>query len=117
MLGVIGIGAAAITYYGRHTYFVGFDADAVVIYQGRPGGVLWIEPEVVERTGHHPQRRAGRLSSPRSSDGKVEPTLDDAHRYLANLDEQIGVDRLDHHAHDPAPVDRRPTTTDHHAGN
>jgi hypothetical protein len=44
VLGVIGIGAAAITYYGRHTYFVGFDADAVVIFRGRPGGVLWIEP-------------------------------------------------------------------------
>ena len=29
-----------------------FDADAVVIFRGRPGGVLWIEPEVVERTGH-----------------------------------------------------------------
>jgi protein phosphatase len=90
VLGVIGIGAAAITYYGRHTYFVGFDADAVVIFRGRPGGVLWIEPEVVERTSHtRSDVPAGVVAE--IERGKVEPTLDDAHRYLVNLDEQIGV--------------------------
>ena len=90
VVGVLGIGAAAITYYGRHTYFVGFDADAVVIFRGRPGGVLWIQPEVVERTGHtRSDVPAGVVAELEA--GKVEPTIDDAHRYLVNLDEQIGV--------------------------
>jgi len=49
--------------------------------------VLWIQPEVVEST------RLTRSSVPAASlaeidKGKVEPTLDDAHRYIANLDQQ-----------------------------
>ncbi len=50
-LGVIGGAVATIQWYGTSTYFVGFDDDEVVIYQGRPGGLLWIDPELVERTG------------------------------------------------------------------
>ena len=30
---------------------MGFDGDEVVIFQGRPGGVLWIDPTVEDRTG------------------------------------------------------------------
>ncbi len=62
----------------------------MVIFRGRPGGVLWIQPEVVERTAPHPRRpcRPGRVAE--IEKGKVEPTLADAHRYLANLQDQIG---------------------------
>ena len=35
---------AAIGWYARSTYYVGFDGDQVAIYKGRPGGVLWFEP-------------------------------------------------------------------------
>jgi serine/threonine protein phosphatase PrpC len=87
VLAVLGIGAAAITYYGRHTYYVGFDTDAVVIYQGRPGGVLWIQPEIVEPTD------LTRADVPAASlaeveKGKIEPTIDDAHQYVAHLYDQ-----------------------------
>jgi predicted transcriptional regulator len=45
---------------------------------------------VVERTGHsRSDVPAGVVAELEA--GKVEPTLDDAHRYLVNLDEQIGV--------------------------
>jgi serine/threonine protein phosphatase PrpC len=48
---VVGIGIAAIGYYARGTYYVGFDDDGVVtVFQGKPGGVLWFEPTVVERS-------------------------------------------------------------------
>jgi protein phosphatase len=36
--------------YGRTGYFVGFDGSDVVIYKGRPGGVLWFDPTVEART-------------------------------------------------------------------
>jgi serine/threonine protein phosphatase PrpC len=89
-VGVIGIGVGAITYYGRHTYFVGFDHDAVVVYQGRPGGVLWIQPEVVERTqfvrAQVPPATVAEIEA-----GKIEPTRPDAQRYLTNLDAQVGT--------------------------
>jgi serine/threonine protein phosphatase PrpC len=87
-VGVIGIGVGAITYYGRHTYFVGFENDAVVVYQGRPGGVLWIRPEVVERTqivrAQVPPATVSEIEA-----GKIEPTRSDAGLYLANLDDQV----------------------------
>jgi len=106
---VIGISAAAITYYGRHTYFVGFDADAVVIYRGRPGGVLWIQPEIVERTTHTrsdvPAAAVADLEH-----GKIEPTLDDAHRYLVYLDEQVGVTGSSTTFTTPVPTAAPPTT-------
>ncbi len=48
---IIGLTVVAITYYARDTYFVGFDGNTVAIYRGRPGGVLWIQPDLVESTG------------------------------------------------------------------
>ncbi len=51
---IIGLTVAAITYYARDTYFVGFNGNTVAIYRGRPGGVLWIKPELVEIDRHPP---------------------------------------------------------------
>jgi PPM family protein phosphatase len=82
------VGFAAITYYGRSTYYVGFSNDAVVIFRGRPGGVLWIKPEAVESTQLTRETvPAGTVAEIDS--GKVEPSLEDAHRYLANLQDQL----------------------------
>ena len=81
---VMGIGAIAVNYYGRHTYYVGFDADAVWIYQGRPGGVLWIQPEAIEDT-HLTRADVPAATVAEIDKGKIEPTLDDAHRYVTNL--------------------------------
>lgn len=50
VVAVLAGGAAAIGYYARGTYYVGFDGDRVTVFQGKPGGVLWFEPTVVERT-------------------------------------------------------------------
>jgi protein phosphatase len=36
--------------YGRTGYFVGFEGSDVVVYKGRPGGVLWFGPTVEART-------------------------------------------------------------------
>jgi protein phosphatase len=48
LLVVVAVVVGAITWSGRNTYFVQFDDDAVALYRGRPGGLLWIEPEFVE---------------------------------------------------------------------
>jgi protein phosphatase len=48
---IVGIGVAAVAWYARRTYFVAFDdRNAVVLYQGRPGGLLLWDPTVVRRT-------------------------------------------------------------------
>jgi PPM family protein phosphatase len=87
IIAIVGAAFGAITYYARDTYFVGFDHDAVVIYRGRPGGVLWIKPELVEKSGLTRQT-IPKSSVPEIEAGKVEPTRDDAHRYLTNLADQ-----------------------------
>jgi hypothetical protein len=45
-LGIIAGAGYAVNYEAHHTFYVGFDADRVVIFKGRPGGVLWIDPTV-----------------------------------------------------------------------
>ena len=35
-----------IAAFGRHGYYVGFQDDSVVVFQGRPEGVLWFKPTV-----------------------------------------------------------------------
>ncbi len=45
-----GVVVLAIDIYAQHSYFVAAFGDRVAIYQGRPGGVLWFNPHVVDLT-------------------------------------------------------------------
>jgi protein phosphatase len=40
----------AIAWSARGTYFVGFEGQSVAVYKGKPGGVLWIDPELDRTT-------------------------------------------------------------------
>lgn len=81
---VLAAAVAAVGVFARGSYFVGFDEDEVVIFQGRPGGLLWFDPTVKERTGlaadDVPEARVDALR-----DGKEEADLADARRYVENL--------------------------------
>jgi len=46
VLGVLVVAFVVIAAFGRNGYYVGFRDDAVVVYQGRPDGVLWFRPTV-----------------------------------------------------------------------
>jgi serine/threonine protein phosphatase PrpC len=78
---------AAVGVFARGAYFVGLDRDEVVIFQGRPGGLLWFDPTVEVRTGipveDVPPARADAVRA-----GKEEPTLPAARRYVENMREQ-----------------------------
>ncbi len=78
---------ATIQWYGTSAYFVGFDGDQVAIYKGRPGGVLWIDPELVDVTGlardDVPDARLADID-----EGVEQGSLSDARRYVANVTEQ-----------------------------
>ncbi len=50
LLALLGGAFATIQWYGQSTYYVGFEGDHVAIYKGRPGGVLWIDPKLVDTT-------------------------------------------------------------------
>ena len=44
MLAVFVVAFAVTAAFGRSGYFVGYEDDAVAVFQGRPGGVLWFQP-------------------------------------------------------------------------
>ena len=84
---VLAAAVAAVAFYARGSYHVGVEAEEVVIFKGRPGGLLWFEPTVEERTGVPLTTvRAGRVSDLRN--GKAEPSLGAARRYVDNLREE-----------------------------
>lgn len=45
-----GAAVVAIRLWARHNYFIGVHQGAVAVFQGRPDGVLWFDPEVVDAT-------------------------------------------------------------------
>jgi PPM family protein phosphatase len=106
LLALVGGALATIQWYATSTYFVGFEGDRVAIFKGRPGGLLWIEPDLIEVTDLARERvpAARRLDI---ADGKEQSSLADAHRYVANVTEQ--ADALD--AATTTTTTTTPTTT------
>jgi serine/threonine protein phosphatase PrpC len=92
ILALIGGVVATIQWYGTAAYFVGFEGDRVAIFRGRPGGLLWIDPELVRTTDLErdrvPVARMGDIEQ-----GVEQASLADARRYVANVTEQ--ADELD----------------------
>jgi serine/threonine protein phosphatase PrpC len=76
--------AAAVVWYARASYFVGLRGDQIVIYQGRPGGVVGIDPTLQRTT---PYTTANVLSSalPALQAGQEESSVAAAQQYVQNL--------------------------------
>jgi protein phosphatase len=92
LVSVLAVGGAAINWYARHTFYVGLQGNQVVIFRGRPGGLLWFDPTLEKRTPlsidevldvHLPELRAG----------KSQSSLADADRYVNNLEQEAKAAR------------------------
>jgi hypothetical protein len=84
VLAVAGAAVGAVWWFARNTFYVGVAGEEVVIYRGRPGGVLWIEPTVEQ----HTNLPIADVPTERQQDvtkGRVEPTLGDARGYVRAL--------------------------------
>jgi protein phosphatase len=84
VLAVAGAAVGAVWWFARNTFYVGVAGEEVVIFRGRPGGVLWVEPTIEQRTDLlldqvPPERRQD------VEDGRTEPTLEDARDYVRAL--------------------------------
>jgi serine/threonine protein phosphatase PrpC len=105
LLALVGGAFATIQWYGRSTYYVGFEGDRVAIFKGRPGGVLWLNPVLEETTdverSHVPADTRDDLDA-----GKEQPSLGDAHRYVDRLSA-----RADELADETTTTTRPATTT------
>jgi PPM family protein phosphatase len=85
---LVGGAAVAVAWYARGTYFVGLNNDQLVtIYKGRPGGLLWFQPTVVQRTGV----RVVDVLPTRVSDlksGMEESSLSQARAYVVRIQDE-----------------------------
>lgn len=73
-----------VRWYATDNWFVTVKGDRVVIYQGRPGGFLWFQPTLAQRTDLTTAEVVPyRLDTLRAD--KQEPSLDQARAYVANL--------------------------------
>jgi protein phosphatase len=88
VLGVLGGAFATIQWYGKAAYFVGFSGDDVVIYRGRPGGLLWIDPDQVETTTLQRDEVPADVLDILEA-GKEQPTLEDAQTYVERLEDRV----------------------------
>ncbi len=92
MLVVLGGAAAAVSWFARSTYYVGVDDGQVAIFRGRPGGLLWVQPTLTERTeldlASVPAARRDAVTA-----GRQEPSLSAARDYVAALEEQAETER------------------------
>jgi serine/threonine protein phosphatase PrpC len=114
VLALIGGAFATIQWYGRSTYFVGFEGDRVAIYKGRPGGVLWVDPRLEKTTelerADLPEHMWDDLEA-----GKEQSSLTNALTYVDSLEESV-EDRddagdTDGTAGTTTTTERRTTTT------
>ncbi len=80
-------GYAAVDWYAHNSYFVGVSQGRVVIYSGKPSGMLWFKPKVEERTS---------LSTASVAQGRVqeldagvqEPSLKEAKAFVSRLESE-----------------------------
>ncbi len=81
---VVAFGVSAIGIYANHSYFVGLDHSNVAIYRGRPGGLLWYNPSLVEDT-QLTTKQVAPYHLPDLTKGIVESSLSAATVYVTNL--------------------------------
>jgi serine/threonine protein phosphatase PrpC len=86
-LGILAVAVGAIYWAGTGTYYVGVEGDQVAIYRGKPGGVLWIKPQLEEITPLTIEEVAP-ASRPDVEDGREHASLDEARAYVQNLIEE-----------------------------
>lgn len=98
---VVGAALAALAWYARSTYYVTFSKGHIAIYQGRPGGVLWFDPTLSQRTVYT-KRSVLAYQWPAIESGQTEPSLRAAREYIHNLvAKKLAADRA---ARPPVPT-------------
>jgi len=83
-----GVVVLAIDIYVQHSYFVAALGNRVAIYQGRPGGVLWFNPHVVDLTGVRLDRLAQGVRT-QIQHGISEGSLAQAKQFVYNAKRQF----------------------------
>lgn len=93
LVAVLGSAVWAVAWYARGAYYVGLDSEQVAIFRGRPGGMLWFDPTLVERK----QQPAGAELLPAQRTelevGHEVSSKAAADRYVNNLRQEVEARR------------------------
>lgn len=110
LLAVIGGAFGAIQWYGTSSYYLAIDDGEVVVYQGRPNGVLWVKPKIVERTGIEAEDvpRTYRLSQGDEQEQRTKRAAEDV---VSNIRRDIAATSTTSTTSTTLPVDPDPTAT------
>ncbi|MDA8196922.1 MAG: protein phosphatase 2C domain-containing protein [Actinomycetota bacterium] len=82
---IVGLGVFGIKTYANGEYFVGLSStNHVVVYQGRPGGILWFKPKVVSTESIVTSSLSSAIVL-KLQNGVVEPSFAAANQYVNNL--------------------------------
>ena len=76
--------AAAIVWYARSNYYVGLRGNQIAVFQGRPGGVLGLDPTLKKMTGYTTDQVLP-SAVPALKAGQNEPSVAAANSYVASL--------------------------------
>lgn len=85
VVGIVGFGISGSAWYARSAYFADEVEGEVVIFKGRPGGVLWFEPVTIENTQLDVQTLDG-ASQELLGNRTQWRSLDDAREFVRNLE-------------------------------
>jgi protein phosphatase len=87
VLAVLAAGYVFVRWYANDNWYVTLDGNNLAIYRGRPGGLLWFQPKLVERSSVTTATiEPYRVATVKSD--VDEPTLAAAKEYVANLHQE-----------------------------
>ncbi len=84
VVAVVVAGYAVVRWYATQNWYVTIDGNTLVVYQGRPGGVLGFEPQLVDRSDVTTSQVLP-LRLPALRADVDEPSLAKARAYITNL--------------------------------
>jgi protein phosphatase len=87
---VLAIAVGGVGFYARRSYYVGFDANRVVIYKGVPGGVLGWDPTIEQRT-RLTSSQLTPIDRDRVAGGGGRGSLSRARQFVANLQTHVAA--------------------------
>lgn len=88
LLVIGGIAVAAIGWSANRTYFVAYQDDQVALYQGKPGGVLWFDPKVIDTRDITREQTVEPFRTQIEAEKQFGSEAD-ANAFLRNLREQV----------------------------
>ena len=93
IVAVVGTAVYAMAWYARGAYYVGLDNEQVAIFRGRPGGMLWFDPTLVERKQQPPGAELLPAQRTELEAGHEVSSKAAADRYVNNLRQEVEARR------------------------